>query len=293
MSTIDAEEKLAEALALHQQGQLAAAEPIYREVLASAPEHPTALSLLGTVCLQTGRDEEAADLLERAVALKPDEPGWFGNLGVVLRKLERYPEAATALQRALELKPDSAETLTNLGLVQHQLSEFVAAIESFQKAIALRPTLTGPHVNLGNTYLHLEHYQEAAECFRRVIALQPKHVIAHTNLGMALFRDKQLQAAFKFRNNSGHPHRYRRPQTLPQQPLLLNLKMTILVLGDSSLMLRVSFLSILVRFRPPPICIPPRPTVYLHSYLEQCLKWILKHLMRLRIGRRRCRAHHF
>lgn len=195
MSTIDAEEKLAEALALHQQGQLADAEPIYREVLASAPEHPTALSLLGTVFLQTGRDEDAADFLERAVALKPDEPGWFGNLGVVLRKLERYPEAATALQQALELKPDSAETLANLGLVQHQLGEFVAAIESFQQAIALRPTLTGPHINLGNTYLHLEHYQEAAECFRRVIALQPKHVIAHTNLGMALFRDKQLQAA--------------------------------------------------------------------------------------------------
>jgi protein O-GlcNAc transferase len=195
MSIVDAEDKLAEALALHQAGRLDTAEPLYRAVLEAEPENPAALSLLGTLCMQTGRDEEAAERLERAVALKPDEAGWLGNLGVVLRKLGRYPEALDALQRALALKPESAETLTNLGLVQHQLGEFVAAIESFQQAIKLRPTLTGPHVNLGNTYLHLEHYDEAAACFRRVLELQPKHVIAQTNLGMALFRDKQLQAA--------------------------------------------------------------------------------------------------
>jgi len=195
MGTIDAEEKLAEALALHQQGQLADAEPIYREVLASAPEHPTALSLLGTVCLQTGRDEDAAEFLERAVALKPDEPGWFGNLGVVLRRLERYPEAASALERALELKPDSAEATSNLGLVQHQLGEFEAAIESFGRAIVLRPNLPGPHLNLGTTYLHLDQFDAAISCFRRTLALQPRHLNAQTNLGMALFKSGLLQEA--------------------------------------------------------------------------------------------------
>lgn len=195
MSTLDVQDHLTKALALHQQGDLAAAEPIYRKILAHSAEEATALSLLGTLCLQTGRDKEAADLLERAIALKPDEPGWLANLGVVLRKLERYTEGADALRRSLELKPDAPETVSNLGLVQHQLGDFLQAIESFKAAIALRPNLAGPHINLGTTYLHLELFEEAAASFRQAIALQPRHAFAHSNLGMALIRLGQLQAA--------------------------------------------------------------------------------------------------
>lgn len=191
--TID--EKVAAALSLHQQGQLDEAEPIYRGVLERAPEHAQALSLLGTLCLQTGRDEEAADLLERAIARKPDEPGWLANLGVVLRKLERYPEGADALRRSLKLKPKAPETLSNLGLVLHQMAEFEEAIESFKKAIALKDTAPGFHLNLGSTYLHLGKFDEATESFRRAVALAPAYATAHSNLGMALFRAGQLQAA--------------------------------------------------------------------------------------------------
>lgn len=191
--TID--QAVAQALALHQQGRLADAEPIYRDVLARSPDDPQALALLGTLCLQTGRDDEAATLLSRATQFKPDEAGWLSNLGLVLRKLERYPEGETALRAALALKPEAPETLSNLGLVLHQMAEFEEAIACFEKAIALRSDMPGLHVNLGTTFLQLDRYDAAIACFRRAVDLQPRHLGAQQNLGRTLFQAGRLEEA--------------------------------------------------------------------------------------------------
>lgn len=185
---------VAEALALHQQGRFAEAEPIYRRILADDPGNADAASLLGTLCQQTGRQEEAVEHLRRAIALRPDQASWHANLGVALRALERHPEGAEALAEALRLRPDYPEALSNLGLVQHQMGAFEAAIESFRRAIALRPEMAGFHLNLGATWLHLERYNEAAESFRRAVAANPQHPVARTNLGAALLKLGQLAA---------------------------------------------------------------------------------------------------
>jgi protein O-GlcNAc transferase len=184
-----------EALALHQQGRLAEAEPIYRRVLSDDAKNAQALSLLGTLCLQTKRNEEAVVLLEQAVALKDDEAGWFANLGLVLRTLERYTEGAAALRRALELRPDYPEALSNLGLVLHQMSDFEGAIAAFKRAIALKPEMAGFHVNLGATYLQIEQFDAAEAAFRQARTLNPRHLAANTNLGMTLVKSGQLEAA--------------------------------------------------------------------------------------------------
>lgn len=61
---------VAEALALgrtlHQQGDLARAEPIDREVLAREPRHAAALNLLGLLAVQASRMTEGLALLEQS-----------------------------------------------------------------------------------------------------------------------------------------------------------------------------------------------------------------------------------
>ena len=54
------------ALALHRSGQLAAAEPLYRQAIEADPDSAEPVQLLGTLALQAGRAGEAASLLERA-----------------------------------------------------------------------------------------------------------------------------------------------------------------------------------------------------------------------------------
>ena len=194
MTDID-EPDVERALALHQQGKLGEAEPIYDRVLAADPDNADVLSLRGTLYFQSGRHEAAVANLERAIALKPDQASWYANLGVALRALERYPEGAAALRQALTLRPDYPEALSNLGLVLHQMSEFEEAIDSFRQAIALRPNMPGFHLNLGGTYLHLGRYEDAAASFRTTLQHNPNHAAARSNLGVALIKLGQLDAA--------------------------------------------------------------------------------------------------
>ena len=66
-----AEQIFAQALTLHQRGQLGEAERLYRQVLARHPDHPDALNLLGVLALQSGRNEQAIGLIERWLSRRP------------------------------------------------------------------------------------------------------------------------------------------------------------------------------------------------------------------------------
>ena len=54
---------------LHQQGRIADAEGIYRQILQDDPGHPGALHLLGVIRHQKGQHEGALELIGRAVAM--------------------------------------------------------------------------------------------------------------------------------------------------------------------------------------------------------------------------------
>ena len=64
-----------QATALFQQGRLAEAESLLRQILEANPRVFPALYMLGTLRLQLGDSAEAASLLERALALNPGDPG--------------------------------------------------------------------------------------------------------------------------------------------------------------------------------------------------------------------------
>ena len=52
----------------HRQGQLAAAEGIYRQVFARHPNHAEALHLLGLIAVDVGRIEGGIELVRRAIS---------------------------------------------------------------------------------------------------------------------------------------------------------------------------------------------------------------------------------
>ena len=107
--------KFEQGMALHQQGKLADAERIYREVLQQQPNHFDALHLLGVIALQTRHTERAIELFGRAIALKPDFAEAYSNRGMALRELKRLAEALASYDQAIALKPDFAEAHNNRG----------------------------------------------------------------------------------------------------------------------------------------------------------------------------------
>ena len=89
--------------ALHLAGDVDAAVPIYRRLLAADQGNVAAWHGLGAARLRVGAYGEASEALQRAVRLRPDEVGAWGllaealfQLGDVERAIYAYRRAATA-----------------------------------------------------------------------------------------------------------------------------------------------------------------------------------------------------
>ena len=87
-----------EALRLHQSGHLAEAEVAYLQILAAQPDHSGAIHLLGVICQQQGRHQEALELIGRAIARLPDKAVYRNNYGAAFFALGRHAEALRRLQ---------------------------------------------------------------------------------------------------------------------------------------------------------------------------------------------------
>jgi tetratricopeptide (TPR) repeat protein len=220
MNTTTHQQSLERAVALHRAGRFAAAEAIYRQIIAEQPDHAGALHFLGLLHFQSGRAEQAVDLIHRAAVIDPNVPEYHVNLGVAqdhlgripqaiesfqkaallnprlpeihlnlgnsLRKVGRLPEAAAACRRALELRPDYFEAYLNLGNVQHEQRDYDEAIRTFEQALRVRPDQAEAYHNLGNAFAKRGRVDEAITAQRRALQLRPNFPQAANALGVDL-----------------------------------------------------------------------------------------------------------
>jgi predicted TPR repeat methyltransferase len=211
---------LQQALSLHQQGQFAAAEARYRQVLQLQPLHFDALHLLGVLARQSGQPQQAIELIGRALAVdsrqaiafcnmgaalqdldRPEEAlqyydGALGlnphyalalnNRGNALRKLRRLDDALQSYQQALHIKLDYPEAFYNQGTVLHQLQRLEDALESYEHALRLKPDYADAWCNHGLALQELRRHEEAIASYDSALQLNPRHANAHCNRGTAL-----------------------------------------------------------------------------------------------------------
>src|SRR5215472_12944629 len=146
-TTDAAAELLAAGLKHHQAARLAEAEVCYRRALATQPEHPDALHLLGLIAQQVGRYDQAVELIGQAIK-RNGHPVYFSNLGVVLNDQGKLEEAIAAYRQAIRIKPDFAEAYSNLGNSLSDQGKIDEAIAAYRQAIRIRPDFPEAHSNL-------------------------------------------------------------------------------------------------------------------------------------------------
>lgn len=186
---------LKDAIALHQRGQLAEAEALYRKILNAAPRHFDAQHLLGVLRHQQGRNEEAARLIAAALQERPNEAVALANHGAVLNGLRRFSETVTQCDKAIALKPDYPEALNNRGVALKELGRSEEALASLDRAIALKPAYAEAHNNRGGALRDLKRTAEAIASYDRAIELRPTYAEAHNNRGIALTELRRLEEA--------------------------------------------------------------------------------------------------
>jgi predicted TPR repeat methyltransferase len=186
---------IAQALQLHQAGQLKQAAEIYRRVLEKKPQHPEALRLLGMVARQEGRPDEAIALIRQSIAVDPARAESYHNLGDALWSSGKLEEAAGAYRQACALRPDWAAAHGALGNVLRDQGKLDEAAAEYSTAIALKPGLPVGYFNLARV-LHEQGKRAAAIAqYRRAIDLRPDWPEAHNKLGNVLWDEGKLDEA--------------------------------------------------------------------------------------------------
>ncbi len=184
-----------DAVALHQSGQLDAAEIQYRKLLKLLPRHTMLLSNLGVIFIQKGQLEDAITIIERSLQLNPNQADALNNHGIALKGPKCYEKALVSYDRAIALKPDYAEAYTNRGNALQELKRFDEALASYDSAIALRPDIAEAYTNRGDVLQKLKRLDEALISHDRAITLKPDYAEAHSNRANVLQELRQLDEA--------------------------------------------------------------------------------------------------
>lgn len=189
-----------EAFLAHQSGNFLKAESLYREVIAAHPDRADVLHLLGILCGQQRRYEDALHWLTLAVQGMPDSGTFHNSLGNVYRHLGNIDAAIRHFQRSLTLEPNSPSAHNNLGILYYQRQQLDQAAICYQKAIQAKPDYADAHYNLSMVYTQQQDYDLAMQHLRLVLQYQPDHIQAQAHLGQLLLQQgKTEEAAAQYR----------------------------------------------------------------------------------------------
>ncbi len=192
----------------HQKGDFREAERLYRAVVQRDPRHDEALNLLGALTVQTGRPEEAADLISRAIQINGKKPEFHYNMGLAQLALNDRDAAIECFRRAVALRPDYAEALINLGNLFLKIDNEEAE-ECFRSAVKLVPENPVIHNNLGTVLIAREEAEEAEQSFHEALRLKPDYPEALNGLGLALGAQGKFDEAIdSFQAAIGHRPNY-------------------------------------------------------------------------------------
>ena len=186
---------LARARALHQAGQIAQAEPIYRDLLAAYPDHVDANFLLGLAHAQRGNLPLAAEYFGKAACLKPDFVDGQFNYALALQSTGRQTDALAFYDKTIALKRDHAIAHYNRAVILHQLGRSQEALAGYDDALKTRAGYAEAHFSKGVLLHELERYSEAVLSFDQTLRLMPARSDAHFSRAASLNKLRRFKDA--------------------------------------------------------------------------------------------------
>lgn len=187
-------QRLADAMNLHQRGQVEQAGAVYREILEADPNHAEATHLLGVCAFQTGRTADAETLIRKGIALGAAASA-HNNLGEVLRAAARPQEALAEYQRSIELQPVNPDAFCNLAGLLLAAGQVQQALACVRQSLVQNPQSPNAHFVHGSILAATNALDEAISAFDNAIRLQPSHLAAMSALGAVLTRRGRAERA--------------------------------------------------------------------------------------------------
>jgi protein O-GlcNAc transferase len=185
MEVLDLKKMAEQAVALHQQGNLADAERLYLQILEADPALFGPRYYLGLMRLQQNRAAEACDFFAEALTVYPNDLGLLMNYGMALCGTARPQEALDLFERALAIQPNLPEALYNKGVALSDLQRYEMAVEAYDRALVMRPEMISALLNRAVALAALRRFDDAIAGYGRVLAMQPSNAAALVHRGLA------------------------------------------------------------------------------------------------------------
>lgn len=154
-------------------GAVGDARSLLDQVLASAPDHPEALRLLGLLHTRNRRPDLALSTFQRALAKSPDDTVLLNDLGSAQAACGQRDAALATWRRTCALAPQAPMPWFNLGRNLQLQGASQAAVDALQRACTLAPDLLPASILLGDALVHLGRFDDAAARYRAALALHP------------------------------------------------------------------------------------------------------------------------
>ena len=195
------EEFLANAMQELQKGNLDRADQLFKQLIASNPDDPTALHFGGITKYQLGSYKKALDLLSRATQEAPNYAEAFNSQGIVLLEQRNYEAARQSFERAINLKSDYSNAYANLGSSLRGLGKLSEACTAFQTSLQLNPQHHEAAYNLAASLLTQNNPADALEAADNCLAIAPYCQNANAYKAIALSqleRHSEWQQLYNF-----------------------------------------------------------------------------------------------
>ncbi|OXE37170.1 MAG: hypothetical protein CGW95_03220 [Phenylobacterium zucineum] len=219
-STLTRDEAFNQALALHQSGDLAAAQQAYIGLLDRNPDDVDALHHIGILNLQLGdlglaiaffdqallrspaatgvlihrgmawnslgRQDLALENFNTAVAIAPSDALAQYQRADLLFDLGRFEDAIEGFTQVLVLTPQNTAALHNRGVAAQQIGRLGAALADYDAVLVLSPDDLDAQVNRGAVLRQLGRFEAALSALEAAIRCSNQHAGAYSNLGNVL-----------------------------------------------------------------------------------------------------------
>ena len=183
-------------VALHQQGQHAAAAESYRRALALDPAYAIAHNNLGVAQYHAGETEAAVDSFRAALSSQPSFVKAWLNLALLLFRGKRMQLGLESYRQVLAAEPEQPVAWNGIGLVLAELKKFEDARNAFGRAIHARPSYAEAHYNLGFTLSNLGDFEGALRATKRALELDPYYTPQKFELAIDVeYEDPELSIA--------------------------------------------------------------------------------------------------
>ena len=194
--------QISEAKKLHREGKLEAARKIYEKLLRKQSGNVTLLALMGGVCLQTSKYEDAIGYLKHACAKNKSDADLPYNLALAYYHLRDYETAVSRYKQATEMNPNHDRAFYMLGKAYMEWNGEKykeEAFNAYRRDVELTERVDS-YVMLAEIMFSLKRYEDARGLAKKALEQDPKNEIALWTMAKTMIKENYKKAYMDVRH---------------------------------------------------------------------------------------------